>query len=1386
MAFNAGSIEVKLFASVAQIQKDMDKASKHIDSFSKRTEATLQRTGAAFKGLFAGITVNTLKVLADEYKKFDAQLKLATNTVEDYNKAYANVIRIGRVSMSDIGAIGVLYARLTNNLKDYGTTQKEISDITESVSLALRVSNATVQETNSVMLQLSQSFGSGRINGQEFLAVMEGAPILMRQLAKSINIPFGELKKLSEQGKLTADLLKQAWTDPAFLNLLRQQVKEVGTISSAYTVFVNNLKQFIGEADKASGASQLITQGIMLIADNINVLANIAIVALIASVGKWVASTYASIKASQLRQIELVKETVLIERKAAAEAKASAITTAAMANNARATTMWAAKNAGAFTENAAVMATVAQRTTVAAKAMGAFRNAIALLGGPIGATITILGSLAFAFASFGKKSTGEMAELLRITKELNEELSKTPEKIVAKSASSLENLAKVRDELQKDLARAKRGSIDFSTGQVFIDEQEIKRIEGLLDASLIRYQELTKARIDGESQIKQAVDESANATKALRDANIKLLSEQIAEQQNLIDLAKKANISEQDRLAIIADAQKKIKDLTGATKALKEEEKDAAKFAKEQLEDFQKRIEFGDKWIERQREILRLDNEYIASQKNNQIEINENLIDRIESLRKEVEEYGKLESQIEATALARAIERKEILKGLGLSTENLEEEIRLRKEIVDLAMSKERLDAEKKAAEESERAWKKAEEEKRREFEKTVDNIDRIFAEGFADMLNGGKSSWKSFTKSLITTFKTTVINEIYKLLLRPFVVNIIASVAGITGAGTASAEGLIGVGGNTGTGILGTISEGIRALNSDVVGSIQNLGVFIQDIPGLRDAAGWISTNADMIAKGFAYTGAVLSALQGDLKSAAFQAAGAFLGNLTPLGPVGGAIGSFIGGVIGGLFGGSGEKYKRVLQSNQSVFTGSQFSSIQTGSIRSSSEVSDFMAQTQEAFSRNLYLILNAFGQAADITTDIYARLRRTSGRTVGNFSYSFGGVSGSFNEQFGTEGDFAKGLELLSEKVLGQVLAEAIQKSNLPAAVKSLFEGITKAEEVNALISSIVQLSDAADGLNNRFGLTVDQAAQVAQSLGLAGTAAAEFISQFAGIASSFNGVGATILKIQQSLEGQFGGTLPSSLKEFDAALKAIDKTTQSGIDAFAQLLTLRPAFEEFTFAIDSLKAGVRASIFSMVSDQEKLLMQQEDMAKIFAEYGYEVPGSVAELVNLGKSIDFTTEAGLNLAAVFPNLVTVFMQTQETVNGLVNSLAALDSSRFKTLFEFTRANAYAAAGIPLSSLPSYASGTSFVPNDGPAMIHRGERILTAEENRRYESNDTIALEIRGLREENMNMRAELRSIAVSSRDAARTLDRLQRGGFILSDVDLNGDPQILKVEVV
>ena len=90
---------------------------------------------------------------------------------------------------------------------------------------------------------------------------------------------------------------------------------------------------------------------------------------------------------------------------------------------------------------------------------------------------------------------------------------------------------------------------------------------------------------------------------------------------------------------------------------------------------------------------------------------------------------------------------------------------------------------------------------------KQVEQYDEIFRKGFADMLNNGRDGWDSFTKSLTTTFKTTVADQIYKMFLRPFVVQVVASLIGVQGGG-----GLGGIGGAGGAG--GGIGGGIPGLN--------------------------------------------------------------------------------------------------------------------------------------------------------------------------------------------------------------------------------------------------------------------------------------------------------------------------------------------------------------------------------------------------------------------------------------------------------------------------------------------------------------------------------------------------------------------------------------------
>lgn len=109
------------------------------------------------------------------------------------------------------------------------------------------------------------------------------------------------------------------------------------------------------------------------------------------------------------------------------------------------------------------------------------------------------------------------------------------------------------------------------------------------------------------------------------------------------------------------------------------------------------------------------------------------------------------------------------------------------------------------------------------EWKESVQKYDDIFRQGFADMLNNGKDGWKSFTKSLATTFKTTVADQLYKAFAQPFVVNIVGNLMGLIGTAGLSAvvgaatggSNFLGLAANgaslysgltSGTGMLGTV----------------------------------------------------------------------------------------------------------------------------------------------------------------------------------------------------------------------------------------------------------------------------------------------------------------------------------------------------------------------------------------------------------------------------------------------------------------------------------------------------------------------------------------------------------------------------------------------------
>lgn len=85
------------------------------------------------------------------------------------------------------------------------------------------------------------------------------------------------------------------------------------------------------------------------------------------------------------------------------------------------------------------------------------------------------------------------------------------------------------------------------------------------------------------------------------------------------------------------------------------------------------------------------------------------------------------------------------------------------------------------------------------DWRQSVDQYSEVFRRGFSDMLNAGKDGWKSFTRSLATTFKTTVADQLYKAFAQPFVVKVVGQMLGLSGM-------LSGAGSNSGGGLMGGI----------------------------------------------------------------------------------------------------------------------------------------------------------------------------------------------------------------------------------------------------------------------------------------------------------------------------------------------------------------------------------------------------------------------------------------------------------------------------------------------------------------------------------------------------------------------------------------------------
>lgn len=211
-------------SQIKKIVENTDKAAKTILGASKNTDGfngSLGRTGATADVANSSLsrlvkTVVSLAAakkgmdLADTYTNTNARLSMITGSLEEQRNLQKDIFAAADRSRGDYIEMANAAAKLKMLAGGTFGSNLEAVGFTELLTKSLKVSGASTAEQNSAFLQLTQAMTSGKLQGDEFRSVMENAPMVADAIAQYMGKSKAELKDLSSDGVITADIIKGA------------------------------------------------------------------------------------------------------------------------------------------------------------------------------------------------------------------------------------------------------------------------------------------------------------------------------------------------------------------------------------------------------------------------------------------------------------------------------------------------------------------------------------------------------------------------------------------------------------------------------------------------------------------------------------------------------------------------------------------------------------------------------------------------------------------------------------------------------------------------------------------------------------------------------------------------------------------------------------------------------------------------------------------------------------------------------------------------------------------------------------------------------------------------------------------------------------------------
>lgn len=175
--------------------------------------------GLQFAGAVTGISLAATAVkdvataaaqTADQLTSVRSRINLINDGTQTTAEIMDKVFDAAQRSRGSYVDMADSVAKLNMLAKDAFSSNDEAIMFVEQLNKQFKVSGASIEESSAAMYQLTQAMAAGKLQGDEFHSIMENAPMLAQSIAQEMGLTVGQLKDMSSQGLITADIIKEA------------------------------------------------------------------------------------------------------------------------------------------------------------------------------------------------------------------------------------------------------------------------------------------------------------------------------------------------------------------------------------------------------------------------------------------------------------------------------------------------------------------------------------------------------------------------------------------------------------------------------------------------------------------------------------------------------------------------------------------------------------------------------------------------------------------------------------------------------------------------------------------------------------------------------------------------------------------------------------------------------------------------------------------------------------------------------------------------------------------------------------------------------------------------------------------------------------------------